>query len=619
MSLSLQGGVLMHYKLLEINLSTKKNRILNLPQKIVRDYIGGRGLGAKLLLEALSPKVKPLSPENVMFWLAGPLTGSLVPGLTKHVVITKSPASGGYVDSYSSGGIGYNLVYAGYDGLMIKGKSDDPIYIYIKDEKIEIRTATHVWGKGAFKAAQILIDEIKEEGFGHAVIGPAGENKVCFACINNDFYRQAARDGIGSVMGSKNLKAIFIKGSGGVGCKDIKGFLDFHKEKLNEARKNPAAEAHKKAGTSVTFDLTNDSGMLPTHNFRTGCFKAGEGKLDSTGYVLKSKGSLACLGCPVPCGKVLQCETSNRGKFRLEGPEYETAALLGSNLENSSLDLVAEANMICDDLGMDTISAGNILGFIMEANERGLLKSIEYKQIEDVRFDNPESAMHFLYDIALRKGIGDWAANGVRFLAEKIGSHSIDFAMQTKGLEFPGYDPRRAFGAGLAYAVAPRGACHRRAWPPEMEVCGNVPPYTFENKGKMVKEEFDERNITHSLVACDFCTFAVPISMKEYMRYLELVTGYKYTELELEEIAQRIETTIRYFNKREGLSRKDDTLPKRILFEPMPDGPAKGRFITQEGLDKMLDEYYEVRGWNKNGIPTEATLSKKRNKKEGIL
>jgi aldehyde:ferredoxin oxidoreductase len=609
----------MHYKLLEINLSTKENRIVRLPKEIIKDYIGGRGLGAKLLLEVLAPGVDPLSPENVMFWLTGPLTGSLVPGLTKHVVITKSPTSGGYVDSYSSGGIGYNLVYAGYNGLMVKGRSDEPVYIYINDDKIEIRSAVHVWGKGAYKAAQILTNEIKEEGFGHAVIGQAGENKVYFACINNDFYRQAARGGIGAVMGSKNLKAIFVKGSGGVECNDINGFLDFHEKKLKEARKNPSAEGHKRAGTSVTFDLTNEAGMLPTHNFRTGYFKKGEGKLDSTGYVLKSKGSLACLGCPVPCGKVLQCETSTRGKFRLEGPEYETASLLGSNLENSSLDLVAEANMICDDLGMDTISAGNILGFIMEANERGLLKSIEYKQIEDVRFDNPEGAMHFLYDIALRKGIGDWAANGVRFLAEKIGNHSIDFAMQTKSLEFPGYDPRRAFGAGLAYAVAPRGACHRRAWPPAMEVCGDVPPYTFKGKGKMIKEEFDERNITHSLVACDFCTFAVPISMQEYMRYLELVTGYKYTELELEEIAQRIETTIRYFNKREGLSRKDDTLPKRVLFEPMPDGPAKGRFITQEGLDKMLDEYYEVRGWDKNGIPTEATLSKYGIKKEGIL
>ena len=609
----------MTYKLLEINLSTKKNHIVKLPQEIIKDYIGGRGLGAKLLLEVLAPGVDPLSPENVMFWLTGPLTGSLVPGLTKHVIITKSPTSGGYVDSYSSGGIGYNLVYAGYNGLMVKGRSDEPVYIYINDDQIEVRRAIHVWGQGAFKAAQILTNEIREEGFEHAVIGQAGENKVYFACINNDFYRQAARGGIGAVMGSKNLKAIFIKGTGGVECNDIKGFLDFHKKKLEDARKNPSAEAHKKAGTSVTFDLTNDSGMLPTHNFRTGCFKAGEGKLDSAGYVLKSKGSLACLGCPVPCGKVLQCETSNRGKFRLEGPEYETAALLGSNLENSSLDLVAEANMICDDLGMDTISAGNILGFLMEANEKGLLKSEKYKQIEKVRFDNTEGALRFLYNIALRKGIGDWAANGVKYLAEKIGNHSIDFAMQSKGLEFPGYDPRRAFGSGLAYAVSPRGACHRRAWPPAMEVCGNVPPYTFENKGKMVKEEFDERNIIHSLVACDFCTFAVPISIQEYMKYLKLVTGYTYTEPELKKIAQRIETTIRYFNCREGLSRKDDSLPKRVLFEPMPDGPAKGKRITQEGFDKMLDEYYEIRGWDRNGIPTETTLSEYGIIKEGIL
>lgn len=598
----------MQMKLLDINLLTGEKKTYTVTESIQRKYIGGRGLGAKLLLDLLPAGVDPLGEENVVIWLCGPLTGSLVPGCTKHAVITKSPVSGGYVDSYSSAGIGTQLVYAGFYGLIVRGRANNPVYLYIKDNEIEIRDATAVWGKEAYVAAGYLEKEINEEGFGHSVIGPAGENLVNFACINNDYYRQAGRGGIGAVMGSKNLKAIIAKGTGGVAIKDSEAFFTFHKAKIKESRTNQAAQAHKMAGTSVTMDLTLDSGMVPTRNFKYGKYDPAYGNLDSAGYVKQEKGSVACLGCPVPCGKILECHTIKNEKFRLEGPEYETAGLLGTNLEINDLNWVAEANMVCDQLGLDTISAGNVIGFLMEATENGLIPP-EFSD-QSIRFGEKEKVLRLLKDIAFRRGIGDWAADGVKYLAEKFGHNSSDYAMHSKGLEFPAYDPRRAFGAGLAYAVSPRGACHRRAWPPKVEVLGDVPPYTVEGKEEITKDLFNENTVIHSLVACDFPAFAVPISMQEYAMYLKLVTGMSFTLEEFEEIAERIETTIRYFNSREGLTAAHDTLPKRVLEEPLMRGPAEGKKITTEGFNKMLKAYYKIRGWDKNGIPLEETLRK---------
>ena len=599
----------MKYKLLDIDLNTNTVNTTEIPRATIVKYLGGRGLGAKLLLEYLPAKTDPLGPENVLIWLTGPLMGSLAPGCTKHAVITKSPQSNGFVDSYSSGGVGFNLAYAGYYGLVVRGKAKTPSYIYIRDDQVEIRDAAHLWGLDSFEASSRLLKELGEAGFGHAVIGPAGENLVKFACINNDFFRQAARGGVGAVMGSKNLKALVVKGTGSVPCRDIKGFLQFHKEKMTGARTSWGAVAHKRAGTAITFDATQEAGMLPTKNFQFGTFAPAAGNLDSAGVVKKSKGSVSCLGCTVPCGKILECVNSNQIVFRLEGPEYETTGLLGTNLGISSMDAVAEANMICDKLGMDTISAGTAISFIMEAFQKGMIPS-EFTEQAGITFGDVAGTFRLLSDIAYRKGIGAWAAEGVAYLAEKIGQNSSHFAMHSKGLGFPAYDPRRAFGAGLAYAVSPRGACHRRAWPPALEVFGDLPPYTPVGKGEAIKGLYDERNILHSLVACDFQSFAVPVSLAEFNQYLRLVTDLEFSEEELQHIADRIETAIRLFNAREGLSRKDDTLPGRVLDDPMPDGPAQGKYITQAGLDRMLDDYYISRGWDKNGIPTQETLKK---------
>ncbi len=596
------------FVLLDINLSNEKITTHELPFSLIKKYIGGRGLGSKLLLDMVPDGTDPLGPDNVLIWLNGIASGTLIPGTSKHVVVTKSPVNGAFCDSYSSGGVGFQMVYSGYHGMIVRGKAKKPSYIYIKDDIVEIRDASHLWGMLSFAASEKLLSELEGEGWGHAMIGPAGENMVVYAGINNDYFRQAARGGIGAVMGSKNLKTVVAKGSGGVPCLDKDGFFKLHMERLAAARKNPAAHDHKRAGTSVTLDVTAAAGMLPTRNFQTGICNEALGELDSEGYMKRNKGSVACMGCPVPCGKILKYHRLDGKEMILEGPEYETTCLLGTNLGIPDFNFVAEANILCDNLGMDTISCGNIIGFIMELTEKNLLPE-EFKH-QGVRFGDKEGALKLMEDLAYCRGIGAWAQGGVGALADKIGGKCKDFAMHSKGLEFPAYDPRRGFGTALSYAVTPRGACHRRAWPPSREVLGPYPPYEIEGKGQMIKEQVDERNILHSLIACDFNFFAVPVSIDQYMEYIKAVLGIEFTKEELEMAVDRIETTIRYFNYCQGLTRKNDTMPKRILEEPMPEGPAQGKCVTKEGFENMLDQYYALRGWDKNGVPMPETLEK---------
>jgi aldehyde:ferredoxin oxidoreductase len=291
----------------------------------------------------------------------------------------------------------------------------------------------------------------------------------------------------------------------------------------------------------------------------------------------------------------------------IEGPEYETLAMFGSNLLVDALPEIIQANILCDKWGLDTISAGNVIGFTMECFEKGLISTAQTEGL-DIRFGDGEASLAAIEMIATRRGFGDVLAEGVRKIAAVVGNDSERFAMHVKGMEFPGYEPRGAFGAALSYAVSPRGACHRRAWPPAKEILGDYPPYTAQGKAEMVKEIYNENCILHSLLVCDFQSKFIPLSMADYAQYFQAVTGEDISEKEFPAIAERIETLIRMFNLREGLTRKDDTLPYRTLHEPLPDGPATGQCIGQENLNRMIDEYYASRGWDSGGIPTEKTL-----------
>jgi len=596
-------------KLLEIDLTSGKTKDSPIPGGMMEKYLGGRGLGARLLFDSLPPKTDPLSPENVLIFLTGPLTGSMVTGSSKFVVVTKSPLTHGWCDSYSSGRIAVELKKAGYDGMVIRGRSNYPCYLRIDDRGVEVREADWIWGRDSFETERMLKEMEKDPSVGVSSIGPAGEKLARFACINSDLYRQAGRGGVGAVMGSKRLKAIVVKGTKGAGLHDRTRLVELNRESYRRSQKSQVAQARKKYGTPLTLNITHAGGILPTKNFQFGTWEKALEKIDSVGVHKSFKSHKPCLSCFVPCSLVTEVAEGRYKGISVEGPEYETLGMFGSNLLIDSLPVIIQANILCDRLGLDTISAGNVIGFVMECFERGFLSAGDTEG-KEIRFGDGEAALAAVEMIAYRRGFGDILAEGVKAASQRIGKESSRFAMHVKGLEFPAYEPRGAFGSGLSYAVSPRGACHRRAWPPAKEILGDYPPFTTEGKAEMIKDLYDQNCVLHSLLVCDMPAKFIPLSLDDYSNYLQAVTGESFSTDDFLNIAGRIETLIRMINLREGFSREDDTLPHRTLFEPLPDGPAKGQFIGLENLNRMIDDYYACRGWDSRGVPTEATLGK---------
>ncbi|MGE5264638.1 MAG: aldehyde ferredoxin oxidoreductase family protein [Acidobacteriota bacterium] len=591
---------------LQVDLGTGKSERGAVPPEMTDAYIGGRGLGGRLLLDLLPPGTDPLSPGNILMFITGPLTGTPFSGTGKYVVVCKSPATGSFCDSYSSGLLAPALRFAGYDVLILTGRAPAPSYLWIKDDHVEVRPADDLWGLDAFEAEDRLRERHGHYDVGVAVIGPAGENLVKFASIGSDYYRHAGRGGVGAVMGSKNLKAVVVQGTGGVPLADPRRVMALQAKQLKRLGQVPAAQARIKYGTPSTFTVTNAAGMLPTRNFREGIFPEGQGVLDGEGVLRITIGHAGCYACLTPCGRLVEV-TRGDERIRIEGPEYETLALMGSNLGIDDPAVVVQENLLCDKLGMDTISAGNVVGFAMECAERGLLHDT---WVSDLRFGDSAGALRLLEEMALRRGIGAWFAEGVKSASQKIGGGSERFAIHVKGLELPAYDPRAGFGSALTYAVTPRGACHRRAWPPAKEVLGGVPPFTVEGKAAMVKGQFQDRGILHCLIVCDTAHGVGLTNIREFSEFVEATTGRVYSEAEWQAAEDRMETTIRLFNVREGFTRKDDVLPWRLLEEAQPEGPAKGQIIGRAGLDQMLDEYYALRGWDAQGVPLPETLEK---------
>jgi len=594
-------------RLLDIDLNNGKTKVHTVSDDRVEKYIGGRGLGARLLFDMLPAGTRPFSAQNILFFLTGPLTGTKVPGSSKFVVITKSPLTQGWCDSYSSGKLPGELKKMGYDGLIIRGKANHPCYLRIDDSGVHIREADSLWGKDSFETDRILKEIEGDPAAGVTSIGPAGERLCRFASINSERYRQAGRGGVGAVMGSKNLKAIMIRSKGKVRQHDPKKLAELNKQNYERSRKSEIAKARMKYGTPLTLNITHTGGILPTKNFQFGTWEKALNKIDAEGVQQSTISRKACISCFTPCSLVTKAAS---GKYRgsiIEGPEYETLAMFGSNLLIDNLPEIIQANILCDKWGLDTISTGNVIGFTMECFEKGLISTAQTEGL-NIGFGDGETCLAAIEMIANRNGFGDVLAEGVRRLAAVVGNDAERFAMHVKGMEFPGYEPRGAFGGALSYAVSPRGACHRRAWPPAHELLGDYPPYTAEGKAKLVKELYDQNCILHSLLVCDFQSKFIPLSMADYTEYFQAVTGEDISEEEFLTIAGRIETLIRMFNLREGLTRKDDTLPYRTLHEPLPDGPATGQCIGEENLNRMIDEYYAFRGWDSTGTPTEKTL-----------
>jgi len=566
-------------------------------------FIGGRGYCAKLLFDELPPGTDPLGPENIMILGTGPITGTPVSGNSRYVIVTKSPATNLFLDTYAGGFFPAEMKFAGYDFIIIEGKAPHPSYLQIIDDKVELKDASRFWGKPAWDAERELKREVGDELARVAVIGPAGERLSNLAMVQNDFYHQCGRGGAGAVMGSKNLKAVVIRGSQSVKIVKPKILLDFILSTVEEKIKsNPVTSIRMKYGTPYTMYLTNQYGILPTRNFLEGQFE-GANKLDHLPFRERVTADTACFACNFGCTKFTKARSRSYPFTEIGGPEYETNALFGANIGVDSMDATIYFNALCDNLGIDTVSGAGVVGFAMECYERGILTKKDTDGL-DLRFGNVKAAANLLHMIAYQEGIGALLSQGVKKAAEQIGHGSDEFAMHSKGLEYPAYRPGlMSPGFALGYAATERGACHRRAWFVVEEHLTN------EDRAKLFKRLYDRRIPWHCGLLCDIATEMSGLGPADAAFYLSAVTGWEVTEGDMNVLADRVASVTRAFNVREGASRKDDTLAPRT-FQPEISGPQKGKKFTPQMLESMLDKYYALRGWDREGRPTRDTLER---------
>jgi aldehyde:ferredoxin oxidoreductase len=602
-------------KFLRVNLTKSKITVEDLDPKIAKDFIGARGMGVKYLYDEIDPKVDALGPGNKLLMVTGPLTGTGAPSGNRYVVVTKSPLTGAIAESSAAGNFATSLKYAGYDMIIFEGKSKKPTYLWIDDDKVELRDAQHLWGKTTYETETMVINETAPEAK-VACIGPAGEKLVRFACVINDMGRAAGRSGVGAVMGSKNLKAVAVRGTKGVKVADNTGFYNNMVEVYQDLVRTEYVHEFHHTGTPGVLALVQAFGALVTRNFQTGVNPEWEKlcseTLEDTVSVRKGMG-MACPACPVGCGrtsKVTAPEFAGMGV----GPEYETIGLLGSSTGVNDIRAVAKANFICNEMGMDTISTGSTIACAMELYEKGYLPK------EDVgmalHFGDAKAVVELTEKIALRVGFGDVLAEGAYRLAKKYGHP--EFFMGTKGQEFPSYEPRALHCMALGYATQSRGGDHIRGEVQDVSLYGvntwrvtrdrnieKVDPLTWEDKPLLTKEVQDWFAMIDSCGMCNF-VFFLGRDEDQCRRLLETATGIDLGGHEgFMRTGERIFNLERLFNLKAGFTGKDDTLPKRMLEEPMPDGPAKGKVVP---LDKMLPEYYRLRGWDNNGVPTPEKL-----------
>jgi len=592
----------MQLKLLRVNLSNQKIWTQTIDDETARKYVGGRGLGVKVLYDELKPGIDPFSPENKLIFMTGPVTGTAFPLSGRFHVITKSPLTGGIADSNCGGDWGPELRFAGFDGIVFEGVAKAPRYLWVRDEKAELRDAEKLWGKGVWDTEDMIRDELGDPKIKLASIGPAGERLVLFAAIINDKHRAAGRGGVGAVMGSKNLKSVAVRGMGKVSVADLKGLEVAVRRAVEKIRSSAVTgKSLPELGTAVLVNVINEIGAYPTRNFQTGVFPTAN---KTSGETMRDKilvSNKPCWGCIVRCGRVTKVKEPPY-QVEGEGPEYETVWSMGAMCGVDDLNAITKAHNICDDLGIDPISFGSTVACAMELYEKGLIPKEKLYGLE-LRFGNPQAIVELAWLTGYRSGFGNEIALGAKRLADKY--NAPDLAMHVKGMELPAYDPRAIQGHGLGYATSNRGGCHLRAYMIAPEVIGipeKLDPYKTEGKAQWVKTFQDLFCIADSLVFCKFLTFA--LNADDLRELTNPITGWNWTTDELMRTGDRIYTLERMFINREGFGRKDDTLPKRMLEEPLPEGPAKGRVNR---LKEMLDDYYKVRGW-RNGKPTKAKL-----------
>ncbi len=591
-------------RVLHVDLSSGKIKRQELDDEVARKFIGGRGAGTYLLATMLKGQEDAFSPENPLIFATGPLTGTAAPTGGRYMAICKSPLTNLVACSNSGGQFGAELKRTGTDLLVITGKASEPVYLLIEDEEAELRPASHLWGRDTHFTTAAIKKELEMEGAKIACIGPAGENLVRFACIINDLHRAAGRSGVGSVMGSKNLKAVVVKGSSRPEAKDNELFMDVVKDRVKTLQENPVTgQGLPSLGTKVLDNIINEHGAYPTRNFQTGVFEStdevcGEALVEK-GYLKKNRG---CYACPIKCARVTELPTGAKG----EGPEYESGWALGAAVGVKDLIAITEANYLCNLLGLDTISCGLTLACAMELFEKGIIKREELQGGPALEFGSSEALVFYTQKMAYRDGFGKNLAEGSLRLAQSY--NAPELAMAVKGQELPAYDPRGVQGQGLSYATSNRGGCHVRGYLIAPEVLGipeKLDPQATEGKAQWVKVFQDLTAVIDSMGMCLFTSFA--LGAEDYLALLNGFTGRGYTLEEMMECGERIWNLERALNIRFGMSPESDTLPERLLKEPMPEGPQKGNTVR---LSEMLPEYYKLRGWDENGVPSGETLKR---------
>ena len=584
-------------KMLRINLSTGK-----VSEEELRDhelYLGARGLGDRILCDETDPKMDPLSEENKIIIASGPLTGTLAAASGRYEVVTKAPLTGTIAGSNSGGYFGPMIKHAGYDAMIIEGKAERPVYICIDGKNTEIRSAEHIWGKTTSETEDVIKGETSYDAE-IACIGPAGENGVLYACIINDKHRAAGRSGVGAVMGSKNLKAIAVRGDEGIRIADSDGFFEALSRITEKIKNNDTTKGLGVLGTALLVNAINSQGGLPSYNHQHSVFEHADsisGESLAKELLLRNKG---CAGCLINCGRVVEVKSGKYKSFG-EGPEYEAIWAMGAECGIDDLEAISKANFIANDLGFDPISFGVTLSCAMELYEKGLLKSDR-----ELRFGDADLLVDAAMKTGYREGIGDLLATGSYRLAEQNGHPEL--SMSSKKQEFPAYDPRVFQGMALEYATSNRGGCHVRGYAIAFEVVGvpfKLEPGAIEGKAAGVKLMQDFTAAIDSSGTCLFTSFAIDV--RDLADELKYATGIDYDEKKVLECGERIWNLERMFNLKAGLSAKDDTLPLRMLNEPVKEGRAKGSVAK---LEPMLKEYYNLRGWSEDGVPEKETLER---------
>ncbi len=598
--------------ILDVNLSEGSIKVEKTDMSIAEKYIGGKGYATAVLYEILkeymkegiSPKdVNALGEENVLIFATGPATGvSRFPSAGRyHVMALKSPLTGSIASSNSGGKWGPYLKFAGFDAIIIRGVSPEPVYLEVIDGGAEIKSASNLWGRTTFDTTKILKDKYGKCSV--ACIGPAGENGVLFSAIMNDNHRAAGRTGVGAIMGSKGLKAIVVGGNERPEPADPERYREVVKKAIEKIKSHPVtSEGLPRYGTAVLVNIINNAGIFPTRNWQTGVNPKADmisGETLREKYLIKNG---ACWGCQIGCARVTKVEAGPYQIKYSEGPEYESIWSLGSSTGIEELDAVIKANHLCDELGIDTISMGSTIACAMELVEKGCIPE-ELLEGIDLRFGNASAVVEMVWRTAYKSGFGKYLALGSKRLAEMFGCPEL--SMSVKGLELPAYDPRGAKGIGLNYATANRGGCHVTGYTISPEILGcpeKIDPLSYEGKAMWVKAFQDLTCVVNSAVNCLFTTFA--LGAEDYAVLLSAVTGRELNSEEVMRIGERIYNLERLIMNMYGFDGKDDILPERLLKEPLPEGPAKGEVVD---LERLKEEYYKLRGWV-NGKPTEEKL-----------